>query len=219
MKEKTQNKKWIYIIAVIVILLGILVTYMWKTNVSLSHTNHIRIDLYVGKEYKIDDLKQIIEEVFGKQEVIYQEIETFHDSVAIHLKEATQEELGSFKTRIAEKYEIEDSTNFMQVIELGNIRIRDMIKPYLIPMVITTLIILAYVGIRYLNLGIFKTIFTLLIRLALTQGILFSFFEIARIPVGVYTIPLALGIYILVTTMSVAQYEKQLAIKKIEDEK
>lgn len=219
MKEKIQNKKVIYIVIAIIILAGIFATYMWKTNVSLVYTNHTRIDVYIGKDYNIEDVKEMSKEVFGEQEIVYQEIETFHDSVAIHVKEASEEQVEDLKTKLVQKYEIEDDSNLIQTIELGNVRIRDMVMPYIIPMIIATLMILAYVGIRYLNLGIFKVIFTLFFSLLISQALLFSVFEIVRIPVNIYTIPVALALYILVTIMSVAKYEKQLTLEKLKDEK
>lgn len=219
MKEKIQNKKIIYILIAIIILAGIFATYMWKTNVSLVYTHHTRIDVYLGKDYNLEDVKQITKEVFGEQEIVYQEIETFHDSIAIHVKEANDEQVKDLKTKLVEKYEIEDDTNLMQTVELGNIRIRDMVMPYIIPMIIATLMILAYVGIRYLNLGIFKVVFTLFFGLIISQALLFSVFEIVRIPVNIYTIPVALALYILVTIVTVAKFEKQLTLEKTKDEK
>lgn len=214
MKKFIQNKKVIYILAIVVILIGIFVTCMWKTNVSIESVNHTRIDVYIGKDHNIDDIKQIVEEVFGKQPIAYQKIETFNDSVAIHIKDVNDEQIESLKTKVAEKYELEDTSSLITTNDLGSLRIRDIAKPYIIPMIITTLLILGYVGIRYSNLGIFKTVFTLLIRLILTEGVVFSIIQIARIPVGVYTVLLVLGIYILTTMITVKEYESMMQIKK-----
>lgn len=219
MKKKLQNKKIIYILAIVIILIGIFVTYVWKTNVSLDYINHTRIDVHIGKEYNLEDIKQISKQVFGEQKIIYQEIETFNDSIAINIKEVTDEQIEDLKTKIAEKYEIKEDTQFIEIIELGNVRIRDIVRPYIIPTIISTLIILAYVGIRYLNLGIFKTIFALLFRLIISEALLFSIIEIVRIPVNIYTIPVALGIYMFIIIITVLQYENQLVLKKQEKQK
>lgn len=219
MKEIVQNKKVMYILVAIIIIAGIVSTYIWKTNVGLEHVNHIRIDLYIGKEYNMEDIKQISKEVFGNQEIIYQKIETFGDSIAIHVKEASDEQLKDLQTKMVEKYQLEDTGKLTQINHLGSVRIRDMIKPYIIPMIITTVLILGYVGIRYLNLGIFKTVFTLLFRLILGEAVVFSIIEIIRIPVGMYTMPFILGIYIVITIITIIGYEKSMIQKKEEDKK
>lgn len=217
--KKSKTLKIMYIVAIIVIIAGIVATCVWKTNISLLYSEHTRIDVYLGKEYKIEDLKQIASEVFeGK--VIFQEIEMFNDAVAINVSGASDEQLNSLKEKIKTKYEIEEIDNIIDTTIVPNYGIRDIMKPYIIPMIITTLIILAYVAIRYLNLGMFKVIFTLLIRLIVSEAVFVSIIELVRIPVGIYTIPTGILIYILITTLTVIGYQNESArIKKEQEEK
>ena len=98
-------------------------------------------------------------------------------------------------------------------------RIRDIIKPYIVPMVITTIIILAYVGIRYLKLGAFIVTIKLLVRLIVSQAVFASIIQILRIPVGVYMVPVAILIYILTIMATVIVYENEATRKKEQEEK
>lgn len=214
--SKIKNPKIIYMIAVLIIIVGIIVGWIWKTNFSLMDTEHTRIDVYFGKNYQLEEVKQIVNEVFSTPEVVYQEIETFHDSVAIHVKEVSDEQLVSLKQKIQEKYDIQEIDSSIHTTIVPHYRIRNMLKPYVIPMVITTLIILVYVGIRYLNLGIFRVVFTLCIRLIVSEAVLASIIEIVRFPVGIYTLPVAILIYILVTIFTVVGYENEASRKKEE---
>lgn len=216
--KKSKTLKIMYIVAIIVIIAGIVATCVWKTNFSLLYSEHTRIDVYLGKDYNVEDLKQITDEVFVGEEVVFQEIETFHDSVAINVKQASDEQITSLKEKIKTKYEIEEIDSVIDTTTVPHYRIRDIIKPYIIPMIITTLIILAYVAIRYLNLGMFKVVFTLLLRLIVSGAFFVSIIEIARIPVGVYTIPVGILVYILVTVLTVVGYENE-SIRKKEKEK
>lgn len=217
--KKIKNPKIVYLIAILVIIVGIIVGCVWKTNFSLMYAEHTRIDVYLGKQYNLDELKQITEEVFPNQKIAYQEIETFQDSIAISVEYVSDEQLELLKEKIQEKYEIEDIDSSIMTTTVPHYRIRDMVKPYVVPMVITTLIILAYVGIRYLNLGIFKVIFTLVIRLVVSEAVLASIIEIVRIPVGIYTIPVAILIYIFVTISTVVGYENEASQKREKEKK
>jgi preprotein translocase subunit SecF len=217
--EKVKNSKIIYLVAVLIIIIGIIVTCISKTNFSLEYSEHTRIDIYIGKEFNIDDIKQITKEVFKNKEIKYQNIETFNDSIAINVKELNDEELTVLKDKVKEKYEIEEIDSNVTTMIIPHYRIRDIIKPYIIPMVITTIIILVYVGIRYLKLGVFNVIITLLVRLIISEAVLASIIQILRIPVGVYMVPVAILIYILIIMATVVGYENEATRKKQQEEK
>ncbi len=214
MKEKLLNKKIIYIASVVVIILGIIVTCIWKTNVTLLDTNHTRIDVYIGKDYNKEEIEQIAKDTLGTKKIIFQEIETFNDSIAIHVKQANTEQIEALKSNIAQKYEIEDTENLIKITNIGNVRIRDMIEPYIVPIIIATIIISIYIGIRYFKLGIVKQVLILLLRLLVSEALLLSIIEITRIPVGTYTILLAILVYIVVIIFTIIGYENQLNIAK-----
>ncbi len=217
--EKLKNKKVIYLIAVLIILIGIVATCIWKTNFSLQYSEHSRIDIYIGKEYHLEDLKQIAKDVFPNEKIDYQEIEFFHDSVAMNVKQVSDEQMATLKEKVKDKFQLEEIDNNISVVTVPHYRIRDMVKPYIVPMIITTLITFAYVGIRYLNLGIFKVIGTLLIRLIVSEAVLASIIEIVRIPVGVYTMPVAILVYLFVIIFTMTEYEDQSRRKKQEEKK
>lgn len=217
--EKIKNPKIIYLIAVIIILLGMIVTGIWKTNFSLDYKEHTRIDVYLGKDYNLEDMKQIAKEVFSKEKIRYKEIETFHDSLSVHVSSLTEEQLGTFKEKVKEKYELEETDNSIVTTTIPHYRIRDMVKPYIIPIIIATILIFVYVGIRYLNLGVYKVIGVLLLRIVVSEAVLASIIEIARIPVGIYTMPVGIFVYMLVTVLTVVGYEKQISKKKEEEKK
>ena len=219
MKELLKNKKLIYIVIALIIIIGIISIFVLRLNFTLMYSEHTRINVYLGKNYELQDIKQISQEVFGDQEIIYQEIETFHDSLAITVKQATEEQITNLETKLKEKYEIDSEEEILQVNEVGHLRGRDIVRPYIIPMIISTLVILAYVGIRYLNLGIFRTTFTLFLRLIISEALLLSVIAIGRIPIGIYTMPVAIILYLLVIIYSIIGFEKKLAKKNMEESK
>ena len=219
MKELLKNKKLIYIVIALIIIIGIISIFVLRLNFTLMYSEHTRINVYLGKNYELQDIKQISQEVFGDQEIIYQEIETFHDSLAITVKQATEEQITNLETKLKGKYEIDSEEEILQVNEVGHLRGRDIVRPYIIPMIISTLVILAYVGIRYLNLGVFRTTFTLFLRLIISEALLLSVIAIVRIPIGIYTMPVAIILYLLVIIYSIIGFEKKLAKKNMEESK
>lgn len=219
MKELLKNKKLIYIVIALIIIIGIISIFVLRLNFTLMYSEHTRINVYLGKNYELQDIKQISQDVFSDQEIIYQEIETFHDSLAITVKQATEEQITNLETKLKEKYEIDSEEEILQVNEVGHLRGRDIVRPYIIPMIISTLVILAYVGIRYLNLGVFRTTFTLFLRLIISEALLLSVIAIGRIPIGIYTMPVAIILYLLVIIYSIIGFEKKLAKKNMEESK
>lgn len=214
MKELLKNKKILYIIISLLIIIGIISIFVLRLNFTIMYSEHTKINVYLGTEYNLEDIKQITEETLGKQEIIYQEIETFRDSIAINVKYASEEQIDSLETKLKEKYEIDESEEIIVTDTVSHLRERDIVKPYIIPMIIVTIVILAYVGVRYLNLGLIKVIFTLIFRLIVSQALLLSIIAIARIPIGVYTMPVAILLYIAVVIYTVIQNEDILQKNK-----
>lgn len=214
MIEIMKNKKILYALTALIIILGIISIFVFKLNYTLMYSEHTKINVYLGKEYNLQDIRNITEETLGKQEIIYQEIEVFKDSIAINVKSVTDEQIKSLEIKLKEKYEIGESEEFIVTEAMGHIRGRDIVKPYIIPMIIATIVIFAYVGVRYLSLGLSKVIITLALRLVISQTLFLSIIGIVRLPIGIYTMPLAILVYIAVATYTVAQNENRLEKNK-----
>lgn len=219
MLEMIKNKKVAYGIIALIIILGIISIFVFRLNFTLMYGEHTKINIYLGKEVSLQDIKSIAEETLGKQEMIYQEIEVFRDSISINVKSATDEQVDALEAKLKEKYEIDATEQIITTDTIGHLRGRDIIKPYIIPSVIVTIIILAYVGVRYLNLGLIKVLTTLVLRLVISQALLLSIIGIIRIPIGVYTVPLAMLVYIAVVTYTVVQNENKLEKNKANEKK
>ncbi len=210
MKEIIKNKKILYIFIVAIIIIGIISIFVLKLNFSLMYSEHTQIEAYLGKAYDIQDIKKIAEETFGKQEIIYQEIETFHDAVAISVKQASDEQISTLETKLKEKYQIEETKQVLQTITVPHLRGRDILKPYIMPIIFTSIIILIYIAIRYMSLGTVKVTSTLLLRLIVSEALFLSIIGIARIPISVYTMPLAILLYIAIVISTAVIYENKL---------
>lgn len=210
MNKMSKNKKIVYGAIAIIILIGIIMTAALKLKFSLMYSDNTRIKVYLGKEYNINDIKQISEEVFGTKNIVYQEIEEFKESISITVKNATEEQVQNLTNKLQEKYEIETLEGLVQTSQVAHLRFRDIVKPYIMPMIIVSLIILAYVGIRYAKIGAVETVLTLLLRMIASVGLILSIIAITRIPVGAYLMPVIVGVYLIVVISSLIKFQNDI---------
>lgn len=210
MKEISKKTKIIYGVIAIIILIGIIMTFTLKLNFSLMYSDNTRIKVYLGKEYNVEDIKQIAEEVFGTKQIVYQDIEVFNESVSITVKEASAEQVEALTNKLQEKYEIETLDGLVKTSHVAHLRFSDMIKQYILPLTIATIIILVYVAIRYMKLEALKTVLTLALRMIVSEALFLSIIAIVRIPLGAYFIPVVIGIYLLVILFTMNEFQKKL---------
>ena len=219
MKSISKKAKIIALIVAIIIIAGVVVTLTIGFSFDLRYQEAKEIQLYIEKEFNISDIKQITNEVLGNQSVIIRKVEVYEDSVNIIAKEITDEQKTNIINKVNEKYGTQLSADTTQVTTVTRTRGRDIIKPYIFPLIIATVIILVYMAIRYYKLGILKTLVKTFITLVLAQAILWSLMAIVRLPIGRLTIPLMLVIYVLSLLGLTSNFEKKLLEKKKEEEK
>lgn len=218
MKQEKTRKYIIYGIILLIIIFGIVMVAIKGFNVDLRYQSSKMIELYIEDEFNIEDIKQMTDEVFGDSPVIIQKVEMFEDTVAIRALDITDEQKSNMVQKVNEKYSLELSADDITIETIPSTRLRDIIKPYVLPVVIATLIILLYLGIRYYKLGVIKTILKAGIIAIVCELLLFSVIALTRIPIGRYTIPLMLLVYLGSMFGITTKFEKDLANKKAEKE-
>lgn len=219
MKQLTKSKKIIILLTVIILIAGIAVTTIKGLNFDLKYQETQNVQIYIGKKFNDEDIKQITKEVFGKQAVMIQKVEIYKDTVIITAKEITEEQKNNLVTKINEKYGTELKAEEIEITNVPHTRGRDIILPYAVPFITAGAIVLAYMAIRYYKLGAGKVLAQTVGMLVITQAILFSVIAITRIPVGRLTIPMVLMVYMLTLIGVTTNMEKQLASKKLEESK
>ena len=207
-------KKIVYIVLAIVIVIGIAITATIGFNVDIIYKAHNQINVYVGKETNIKEIEEISKDVFGEQKIRITAIESFNDAFAINTKSVSDEQIENLKQKVAEKYEIEDTSNTVEKLSIPKLRLRDLIKPYVIPVIISTIIILTFMAIRFKNLGSIKVVLQSMVMPALAEILLFSIIAITRIPVNQYVVPGAIAVYFVTIIVLNMQDLKELETKK-----
>lgn len=218
MKEMSKKTKIIALIIALVILVGMIVTFAVGLNFDLRYQEAKKIQLYLGKDFEIADIEVITKEVLPNQKVIIQKVEVFEDTVSILAKEITEEQKTSIIDKVNEKYELELAADTTEITNVPHTRGRDIVRPYLMPFAIATVIILVYMAIRYYKLGMIVTLGKTIAMLVIAQATLLSVMAMVRIPIGRLTIPLVLATYVLSLVAMTTYFEKKLSDKKKEEE-
>ena len=148
-----------------------------------------------------------------------QTVEVYNETVSIFAKDITEEQRQTIITKINEKYGLELKAEDSEFITVPHTRLRDILKPYAMPLIITTIIILVYVGIKYIKKTSIEIIFETILAIILGQALLFSIIAITRIPVSRTILPMILVVYVLSTAFCTNGLENYLAKEKAEEEK
>ena len=217
MKEITKKQKIAMIILAIIIIAGLAITFTLGFNFDLRMQETKKVELYLENSFEIEDIKNITNEVFPNQEVMIQKVEVYEDSVSITVKEITEEQKQSLIDKVNEKYGTELTADSTEIVTISHTRGRDLLKPYILPFIIATAIILVYMAIRYRKLGAIKTILKTTFLLVVAQAVLFSVIAMTRIPIGRLTMPMVIIVYLFTLLGITTKLEKQLASKKEEE--
>lgn len=209
MKKIDHKLKVLAIIVLVTVVAGIIVIATKGFNFDLRYEQSKRIELDIGKEFEISDIKSIVDEIKPNEEILIQKVEVFEDCVSITAKEITEEEKTTITNKVNEKYGTELSIENIEIQDIPHTRLLDIIKPYIMPLIISTFIILVYLSIRYRNLKISKVISKSLISIIISQAVLVSIIAIARIPIVKIAVLMVLSIYILNMIAITSKFEKE----------
>ena len=211
MKQK-ETKILIALIAIILIV-GTVMIFTKGFTFELKYQEAKKVEMNLGKEFQEKDIKEITNEVFKNQPVMIQAIEVYKDAVSITTPEITEEQKTELVTKINEKYETELKAEDITIEETVHTRGRDIIKPYVMPFVIATIIILIYLSVRYNKLNPFKVLLQSVGIIVLSQLVLLGIMAIARMPIGEFTIPAVLLVYMLSTYICTTKFDEDLEKK------
>ncbi len=215
-------KKVVYIILACIIIIGTVITATMGLKADLIYSKNAEIDIYIGKQVNKEEINDIVKEVFSEKKVIVQQIELFEDMVSVTVPEKSDEELKTqieqLNTKINEKYGTENKAEDIKVIHNSKIKLSSIVKPYIVPIAISALVILVYVIVRYRKLGILKIIVSYILTVGAVEAVFLSILVITRFPINRLVIPIGLLLYVTTITILGFLNENKL-LKIIETEK
>ena len=207
-RKETTMKKVIQILLICLIIAGTIVTATVGFNVGLKYSEHDEISINVGSKFNVADIKATAKEVFGNSNVLVQQVELYKDMVQITVKEATEEQITTLNDKINEKYKIENQLTDIKVVHTPNVRLRNIIKPYILPISIVSIITIVFAMIVFRKLGALKVAYEVAISIVAPQVILASLYAVTRIPINRLTSIIAIIIFIISLVLPMVKLNK-----------
>lgn len=192
----SKKSKILCVILVIIFIAAIISTAIRGLNVSMEYAEGTSIVFDLGKQYDKKDIKQIAKVIWTNQSIFVQKVEVYDESVLIKVSQVNDEQLDNLATKINEKYGLELKKENFTILYNSNNKIRDIVKPYIIPLIIATALIVVYYSIRFKGV---KEILEFLLSLVAVEGIIYSIYALAMLPINIITMPIVMIAYGLVT--------------------
>ncbi len=200
-----KKKIGIGIIALIIII-GIVVASIWGFNLGFTYSDHKEVDIYIGEEFENKEIYDMVKEIIGNQKIVIQKVELYEDMVAISVKDITDEQLENLNTKINEKYGIENETEDILVTEVPSVSIVDIVKPYIIPAIISFALVIVYFIIYIAiykhqgnEISMPKALAETVVGIVAIQLLYFAILAITRLPINQFTMPIAAVLFVLTT--------------------
>lgn len=197
MKANKNGKKILSLGIALLIIAGIIVVALKGFNVSLIFGKHEAIEVMIGTEVNLDTVKTICNEVFSGKKYLVKGLEVFQDSFQINVESITDEEKENLVNKLNAEFGTNQTIEGLNVTSVSNQRIRDIIKPYILPMLISFVIVFVYIIIRFRKLNSLQIIANIIVKVILAESILVSIIAITRVPFSSFVINILMIISVI----------------------
>ena len=207
-------KNKVFAVLAIVVVIGIIIVCTLGFNVEITYRGYHLIDMEIGTEYNVSDIRAITDEVFKGDFVEIQKTGVYSDNVAIKVYSVTEEQKELLNNKINEKYGLNNTVADMYVNYVPNYKLRDVAKPYIVPLAASTIVILIYAVIRFWKIGAAKVVYQIISLLIMAELLYGAISAITRFPVNAAVMPVGVVIYMAVITLLTGSFEKQIKAEK-----
>jgi preprotein translocase subunit SecF len=203
---KTKNII-IYVIICLIIIAGIAVWDSKGFNSELQYSARYQIQLSNNEGIEISDIEDIVNEVLGDTNYFIQPVEIFGNSVSIVAEQMTEEQRDQIVEKFNEKYEYDLDKDDVQLTYIPFTRVKDVVKHFVTPGIITLAVILIYFLIRFRKIGWKEVLLKTLLYPVIAELLIYSIMAIVRIPFGRVAIALSIGLYVAVIAILTCIFE------------
>lgn len=207
---KQKETKILAALILIILIVGTIMIFTKGLAFELKYQETQKVEINLGKEFNESNIRKITNEIFEKQKVKIQAIEVYKDAISITTTQITEEQKSELITKINEKYETELKTDDIEIENISHVRGRDILKPYIVPFAVSTIIILGYFLVRYNKLNPIRVLTQSIGIIIIAQLVLLCIMAITRMPIGKFTIPTVLLVYMFSTYICTTKFDKDL---------
>ena len=215
-----MNKKIFYAILICVIIAGAIVIATMGLKTDITYSRNLRLDVYLGNEYTREEIEPIAKEVFRNERMLVQQVEFYGDMFSITISQEVEEldtKIEQLTNKLNERLKLELKAENITKVYQPHIRLSSVLRPYLLPLAISMIVILVYVLIRFRKIGVWKTVALYVLTVLASELLYLSILAICRVPINRLVTPIGLAIYVVVITVITARQEKKLTIYQEEN--
>ena len=214
-----MNKKIIYGIIAIILIIGIVRFFTGGFNLGLAYGDIEKVEVNVGQKVSKEEMNEIVNFAFGDSKYRVQTIEIFEDFLSITVKSSSEEQIDRLVQIINERYSQELTKDDVNIIKIPSSSIWQISKAYVVPSIIIIAITAVYMGLRFWKLSFFKMFALVIVNSVLSFAVLASMYLITGCAINELTMPLSLMILAL-TLFAMSNYfeNKLIEVKNKEKE-
>lgn len=209
-----MKKKILIAVMACIIIVGFAMIGFVGLNFDINYTANKEIDIYLGTQFEISDIRGLVKEVIGNETTVIQKVELYEEIVSIKVKEISDEQIEQLLTKINGKYNLEIKKDDITITNNPNLRGRDLVKPYILPIAISVVLVLVYAGIKFYRVNSIEVISKLIGLNIIAQLFYVSVLAITRLPVNKLTIPVSIAIYIATTLAVTINFANKEIVKE-----
>ena len=106
-------KKKLFIIAMIITIIGIIIVAVKGFNVNLKYRAHKAINIPIGTEFNMEDIRAITNDVFANEKFQLEKAGLYNDEVIINVSDVSDEQIENLTKKINEKYNIKQNITIL----------------------------------------------------------------------------------------------------------
>lgn len=217
MKQLILKKQIICALIFLIIVGGIITIFSKGFNFEMKYQDSKMMEIYLGKQFLLPDIQRITKDTLETTDFTVNKVEVYGESFSVTAREITEEQKSNFIQKINEMYGTELKAEEIEIQDVPHQHLKDIMKPFVIPLSVSTVLILVYIGIRFIKLGFFASIIKVAIYLIIAEAVLFNLMAIVRFPIGRLTLPLTLIIYLITIFCTTINLENVLKEKLLEE--
>ena len=210
--EKKRIIKLAVIFAIFAVI-GILIIVLNKFEFNVNYSKNVRIELDLGKTFEVGEITEITNEIYKNGAVIVRSAGDYGETIAITVKDSTDEQNQELISKINEKYETSFTVDDLKLYYNSNVKGMDLINPYIVPSMVSGILILIFFGIRYRKLGVLKTLAAVLGIVLGTVILYMALSSIFKMEINEVSIAGGIAIAIFSLTYISSVFEKGLKEK------
>lgn len=207
--KDNQTLKTLAVI-LIMIVIGIAIIAINKFQYNVNYSKNVRLEIDLHDEYSIGDIISIVNEVYEDQDAIVRKSENNDNVITVTVKSITDEQNEELINKINERYETTLTTDNIGLYYNSNVKVRDLIKPYLLPSGIAIVLILVFFAIRYNKLGALKIVCSTAVLIIFTLVLYLTLTSIFNMQINEASIGVGIAITTFCLMYLISNYEKEL---------